>query len=215
MSCCRATDYGEVFDRREARRNAARYRRKGLDGTARRMVGALAERGLSGATVLEVGGGVGAVQIELLRAGASSATGVELSPAYEDAAADLLREARLAERVERRVADFAAEPAVADAADVVVLHRVVCCYPNMPALVGPAADRARRHLAVSFPRDAWWMRLGLRAANLFFALRGRSFRVHLHPPAAILALAEARGLRPVLEHRGWIWQLAVLERRGT
>jgi hypothetical protein len=69
-----------MFDVRFAKRMAARYRKKGLDKTARRMVELLAERGVQGATVLEIGGGVREIQLELLRLGAASATNLELSP---------------------------------------------------------------------------------------------------------------------------------------
>jgi hypothetical protein len=47
------------------------------------MVGFLEESGIEGATVLEVGGGVGEIQIELLRRGAERSVNLELSPAYE------------------------------------------------------------------------------------------------------------------------------------
>src|SRR5712691_1151450 len=94
----------EVFTERVARRDAQRYRRRGLGKVARRLVALVAGKG---AEVLEVGGGVGAMQIELLRAGAERAVNVELSPAYEPEAEKLLRETGLEERVERHVLDFA------------------------------------------------------------------------------------------------------------
>src|SRR4029453_2332161 len=108
---------------------AKRYRKKGLDSTAQRMVEFLEKRGVAGATVLEIGGGVGEIQIELLKRGAAHALNLELSPAYDDEATRLLREQRLEDRVERRLHDIAADPEAVERADVVVLHRVVCCYP--------------------------------------------------------------------------------------
>lgn len=169
---------------------------------------------VTGASVLEVGGGVGALQLELLKTGAACAVNVELSSAYEGEAAALAREAELEELTERRVLDFAERAAEVDPADVVVMNKVVCCYPDYDALVGAAAEHARRHLLLSFPRRTWWLRLGVAAANLFERLSRNSFRAYVHPPAAILATAEARGLRPVLTHRGVIWQVAALERAG-
>ena len=92
---------------------------------------------MSGASVLEVGAGVGAIELELLAAGAARATDVELSGEYEEEAQKLLDEHGVADRVERRVGDFVTEPV--EPHDVVVLHRVVCCYPDVDALVGVAA----------------------------------------------------------------------------
>jgi len=210
--CCDRGGYDAVFDAKTARANARRYRRKGLDATARRMVDYLRGRGLAGRTLLEVGGGVGALQLELLRAGADRAVNAELSAGYEDAARELLDEAGLASRVERRLLDFAREAHTLAPADVVVMHRVVCCYPDMDALVAAAAQQTRRLLALSFPRDAWYLRLGIRAHNLWQRLRRRSFRAYLHPPDAILASAHTHGLDPVFGYRGRVWHAVVLER---
>ena len=69
--CCDPRGCDRMFSDRFARRMAARYRKKGLDTTARRMVELLAAAASQGATVLEIGGGVGEIQIELLRRGAA------------------------------------------------------------------------------------------------------------------------------------------------
>src|ERR671912_288825 len=95
----------QFFGRGFARRRAARYRRRGLDATARRMVEFLGQRNTQSASVLEVGGGVGEIQVELLKRGAVAAVNLELSAAYEDEALELLRAAGLEGRVERRLHD--------------------------------------------------------------------------------------------------------------
>ncbi|WP_204332165.1 methyltransferase domain-containing protein [Geodermatophilus sabuli] len=201
-----------MFDDRFARRMAARYRRRGLDATARRLVEVLAEPGLAGATVLEIGGGVGEIGLELLHRGAASVTALELSPAYEAAAAELLDEAGLTGRVHRRLVDLAAEPAAVEPADVVVLHRVVCCYPDVAALLGSAADRTRRRLAFSFPRRDLVSRSFVATQNALLALSGRQFRTFAHPRAGMFAVLAERGLRPALAHRGPVWQVAAAGR---
>src|SRR5439155_27073391 len=106
--CCTPKGYRWVFSERSARAEAKRYRRKGLDVTSRRIFDFVKKQGVEDRTVLEVGGGIGAIQIELLKAGAAHAVSVELTPTYEEAATDLLREMGLEERVERRIMDFAA-----------------------------------------------------------------------------------------------------------
>jgi hypothetical protein len=213
--CCSTKGCDEFFTERVARKDVRRYRKRGLDGVARRMVEFVRRHGVEGRTILEVGGGIGAVQLELLRAGAAYAVNVELSPAYETSAEALLREAGCEGRVERRLLDFAEQSDEVAEADVVLMHRVVCCYPDDEALVSGAAERTRRYLLLSFPRDAWWTRLGLRIVNLVLRLRRNAFRVYLHPPARILGVAQAHGLERSLEHRGLVWQLAAFERPGV
>ncbi len=212
MKCCAPTGYRELFGERAARRDARRYRRKGLDDNAERMVDFLRSRGIEDASVLEIGGGIGAIPLELLKAGAGRALEIELSPSYERTAAELVRQDGFEGRLERRLGDVVAEAETVPAADAVVMHRVVCCYPDADALVGVAAQRARRHLVLSFPRDRRLVRAGARVVNLWFRLRRWEFRTYIHPPAAIVGAAERHGLRPALEHRGRVWQVAALER---
>lgn len=209
--CCSTSAYAEVFNEKTARDDAARYRRRGLDPLERKVVALIASRGLEGGSVLEVGGGVGTIALELVRAGASRATNVELSPAYEDQARSLLREHGLEERVDRRIGDIVGEPGV-PAADVVVLHKVVCCYPDGAALMRAAAARTRRVLAVTFPRTSWWVRLALVGDNALSALRGTSFRAFVHSEHAVIGTATAEGLRVAYDRQGILWRTVVLER---
>ncbi len=191
---------------------AARYRKKGLDETARRMVEFLELRGIEGASVLEIGGGVGGIQIELLKRGAARAVNLELSPAYEEEANQLLRETALEERAERRLHDIAVDPEGVEAADIVVLHRVVCCYPDYERLLGAAAQRARHLLVFSYPPRNAVSRLFIAAQNLIFRLLRREFRTFVHPPSAMLGLLGQRGLRHTFAHHALVWQVAGLER---
>jgi 16S rRNA G966 N2-methylase RsmD len=210
--CCNPRGCDQFFGARFAARLARRYRTKGLDKTARRMVAFLTSQGMEGATVLEIGGGVGEIEIELMKRGAERAVNLELSPAYEPEARRLLAEHGLERRVEWRMHDIAAEPDSVEVADVVVLHRVVCCYPDYRALLGAAADHARRTVVFSFPPRHALSRLFIGAQNLVFRALRREFRTFAHPPAAMLGVVEARGFRRVLTHRAAVWNIAALER---
>lgn len=210
--CCTPKGYRTIFSERSAVSEARRYRRRGLDSTSRRIFDVIKERGVQGKTLLEVGGGVGAIEIELLKAGMVQAVSVELTPTYEAAAGNLLGEAGLSDRVERKVMDFTEAGDNVEIADVVVMNRVLCCYPDMPKLAGAAAKHARHVLVISFPNDRWWTKLGLALANFGFGLFRIQFRVFMHPPDQILAAIEEHGLRTKFNERGLLWQVAALER---
>jgi SAM-dependent methyltransferase len=203
--------YRKVFGKRQARKDARRYERSGLDETAQVIVDGVAERGVAGASVLDVGGGVGAIDLELLAAGARNATVVELSDEYDDEAARLLAERHVEGRVARRHGDFVELAAAVEPADVVVMHRVVCCYPDPEALVAAAGDHAGRLLALSFPRDTWWIRIGWRVVDVWFRVIYR-FASYVHAHRRILDAAARAGFTPVREHSGWLWHVAILER---
>jgi 2-polyprenyl-3-methyl-5-hydroxy-6-metoxy-1,4-benzoquinol methylase len=211
-SCCDSRGCDGFFTGRFARRVARRYRKKGLDKTALRMVRFLERAGIEGATVLEIGGGVGEIEIELLKRGAERAVNLELSPAYAEEAKQLLQEAGLDDRAEWRLHDIAADPEGIEPADIVVLHRVVCCYPDYERLLGTAAQHARRLLVFSYPRRNAVSRLFIGALNLVFRLLRKEFRTFTHPPSRMLAVLEERTLRRTFAHHGLVWQVAGLER---
>jgi magnesium-protoporphyrin O-methyltransferase len=191
---------------------AGRYRRRGLDPTARKLVAFLERQGIEGAAVLEIGGGVGEIHLELLRRGAERAVNLELSPAYDADAARLAAEAGVQGRIERRMHDIAVDPDAIAPADVVVLHRVVCCYPDYERLLGAAAGHARRLLVFSHPRRNLLSRLIVGVENLGFRLARREFRVFAHPPAAMLAALREHGLEPRFADRGFAWEAHGLSR---
>ena len=176
------------------------------------MVGFVVRRGVQGATVLDVGGGNGAIGLELLKAGAERVITVELSSSYDATAIELAREAGVEDRVERRVMDFADAAEGLPEADVVVMHRVVCCYPDGEALVTAAAGRTRRLLAFSFPRRTWWTRLGASAVNVVLAARRMEYRSFIHRPDRLFAAAEGAGPVAAWEHDGPLWRIAGFER---
>ena len=207
-SCCPPRG-AEIFTERVARRDAVRYRRKGVGAVGRRLVELVRGKGRD---VLEVGGGVGALQLELLRDGVERAVNVELSPAYEAEAGRLAREARVETRIDRRVLDFARAAAEVDAADIVLMHRVVCCYPDMPGLVGAAAAHARRVLALSYPPDTLLFRGAARVINFWSRMMRQEFRFFVHDPPAIFDVAGAHGLRLATRERRRLWEVAALER---
>ena len=210
--CCTPKGYRQIFSEKNAAGEAKRYRRKGLDGTSRRIFNFIRERGVEGKTLLEVGGGIGSIEIELLKAGMSRAINVELTPTYEAAAGELLVEAGLTDLVERRVMDFAEGVREIETADVVVMNRVICCYPHMPKLAGAAADRAKGMLVMSFPNRRWWTRLGLTLANFGFRVVGMQFRVFLHSPELIQAAVQLHGFRIKFNEQGLLWQVSAFER---
>jgi 2-polyprenyl-3-methyl-5-hydroxy-6-metoxy-1,4-benzoquinol methylase len=200
-----------MFGPELARKDARRYRRKGLRGSGRTIVERAREAGLGGAEVLEIGGGIGGLAVELVEAGAARATSLEVSTGYEAAARELRREHGLEQRLELRIADVVEDESIGPA-DIVVMERVVCCYPDATALVGAAATRARRRLVLSYPRYGRTTRVLVRAINLVLRLRGLEFRTYAHSPATISAAAERAGLRPGRQESGVVWRVAAFDR---
>jgi magnesium-protoporphyrin O-methyltransferase len=210
--CCDPRGYPDIFGSRFVRKVARKYRKRGLDDAASTMVDFLAEGDLTGRTVLEIGGGVGEIGVELLRRGAASVTTLELSPTYDEEARRVAEEAGVADRVHRRIVDVAAKPDEVEPADLVVMHRVVCCYPDYERLLGAAADRCRSRLAFSHPPRDWVSRALFGGENALYAITRKEFRVFVHRPELMVRTVESRGLRPVPLKSGRIWKVEGLAR---
>jgi hypothetical protein len=212
MNCCAPTGYGAVFGAKTAERDARRYRRKGLTGSARWLLRSLVADGVDGASVLEVGGGVGCLQIEVLEAGAVHAANVEIIDSYETTASSLIAEHDLHGRVARRVGDFARHPDLAPVADIVIMHRVICCYPDPDALMTAACAHAHERVAITIPREGLWVKISFWGMNAWLRLRRIAFRGYVHPPDQMIDVANTHGFRATRRDRGLLWESLILQR---
>ena len=209
--CCQGVD--EMFGEKTARRDLRRYRKRGASKPTRMLLDALRREGIERAAVLDIGGGIGAIQHELLDAGAARAVNVDASAAYLRAAKEEAARRGHADRISYEAGDFVALADRIEPADVVTLDRVICCYPDMESLVGRSADRARRLYGLVYPRSTWWVACGFGVMNAMMRLTGRAFRVHLHHTSSVDAVARAHGLSPKVARRaGPVWQVAVYAR---
>jgi len=213
MDCCRApAGLDEIFDERTARADARRYLRRGLPLRARRLLRAIRDaRPLDGATSLEVGGGAGALSVELVRAGVSHARLVDASAAYVNEARKVAAQCGVMDHLDIRQGNYALDSA-GDPADVLVMDRVVCCFEDWKALLEPATRQARHVIALTYPRSATWVAFLIGTANLAMRLTRRTFRLQHHASAAMFRFLESAGFRPtVAGHRG-LWEIMVATR---
>ncbi len=212
MGACTCDDFATMFDRSVAERDRASYQRDGPARTTRLLLDMIGRSRIMGASVLDIGGGIGVIDHELLRSGAGRAVLVDASKPYLDVARQEARSRNLLDRIEFVEGDFVTQAEAIDRADIVTLDRVVCCYANAEALVGSSAAHARSMYGLVLPRDRTVFRLGLRVMNLWFRLRRRAYRAYAHPNARIDALVAGAGLRPTSEAFTMFWRVVLYQR---
>ena len=212
MSYCQCQGIENTFDRRLAEAQLQRERRRGPQRTTLMLVEALRAQGVAGRTLLDIGGGVGAVQRLLLESGAAGVTGIDASSAYLEAARQEARQRGFEPRVRYRHGNFVEHAPEIDPADIVTLDRVICCYDDMKGLVTASASKARGVYGVVFPRSAWWTRLGVRLLNLSQRIKGSTFRMFAHSTEDVESLLRAQGLSRIYRRTRGIWQVAVFTR---
>jgi len=188
------------------------YRRHGPDKTTKRLLEAIESNEVTGLTLLDIGGGIGAIQHELNAAGVTAVTAVDASAAYLMLAQQEAAKRGYAAEARYLHGDFVAMADQVEPADIVTMNRVICCYPFMEALVGAAAARAKRYLGVVYPRETWWTKMGIVGLNTIFSLWGNPFRNFVHPTAAVEQVIADNGLQQISHHDGLLWQVAVFAR---
>jgi 2-polyprenyl-3-methyl-5-hydroxy-6-metoxy-1,4-benzoquinol methylase len=215
MVCCTGYCAAEAqFNHKRAERDLRRYRRRGANDTTRLMLAELRRWPLEGRRLLDVGGGIGVIGWELAGSGVVSATMVEASPAYLEVARREAGSKYGSRPTEFILGDFALIAGTLPDADVVTLERVVCCYPDAEVLLRQAARRARQLLALTYPRDRWYVRTMFALANFWLQLTGKKFRAFVHAPERMAAALEASGLVRATQRETLVWTLDLYHRDG-
>ncbi len=217
MACCSPGDspFDRQFDARHAAERLRAYRRNGPTGLTRALIDGLAAGGVDGRTVLDIGGGVGAVHHELLRSGAATAVDIDASRAYVSVAHEEAERQGHGDRVEYLTGDFVTLADRVQPADLVALDRVICCYGDMVELVGRSATLARHRYGLVYPRDTWLGRLGTMLENGRFRLLRSPFRTYIHRTTEVESILAAHGLVKRMHRTTTVWQLEIYERPIT
>jgi len=210
VSCqCRGL---EIETKKWALEDLALYRKGKPTKTTPLLVNALIGQGVEALSLLDVGGGIGIVQLELLRAGAVSATSVEASTTYIQVAREQAAQSARERQITYIHGDFVSLAGTIPDADIVTLDRVICCYDDVKSLVSLSASKARRLYGVVYPRSAWWVRVPLFLENLGYRLRRSPFRAFVHSSELVNQLIQDAGLRPVYHKHTLAWQVVVYQR---
>lgn len=209
--CC-GQDFERVFDAAEAERDLRSWQEDGLPNSTAELIEALRDAGVDGATLIDIGAGVGMVHLELLAGGAASAIDVDASSAYLATARAEAERRGLGDRVTYRHGDVVDLAADLEPADVVTLDRVICCYPDLPALLGAALRPRPRLIGLVHPADAWWIRALASALNGLRWLLRRRDDFYIHRQSEIDRLLGEAGFNQLHKGGSRVWRVAVYGR---
>ncbi|MBI5450678.1 MAG: methyltransferase domain-containing protein [Gammaproteobacteria bacterium] len=215
MDCCHynSCSTGRLFSR-FAHRYVKRYQRRGLDPNQRQIVDGLQRHGgITGRSLLEIGCGVGYLHHTLLQQGAASAVGIDLSEQMLALARQQAEINHLAERCRYQLGEFTALAPELERADIVLLDRVICCYPDARAVLQAAAGKTGALLALSYPRDHLFNRLGITLLGMVMRLLRIEFRNYLHRPGDVEAWLQQQALTRCEQSSTFIWLTEIYSRK--
>jgi SAM-dependent methyltransferase len=216
MTCCTGPCAAAAqFDPKMAECDLRRYQRHGPDTSTRMLLSELRRWPLEGLHLLDVGGGIGVIAAELANAGLASVTLADASPAYLEVARRHVAPRYTSRPAQFILGDFAVTADSLPDADIVTLDRVVCCYPDVDALLRGAAAWARRMVAFTYPRDKWFVRAAIALENSWYRLRGNPFRAFVHSPERMASVLEAAGFVRAARQAKLQWAFDLYRRPAT
>ncbi len=215
-ACCGNTScgIGRCFSH-FSRRYVRRYERHGLETTQKHLIAGLLAAGFDGRTLLEVGCGVGYLHQYLLLRGAATAVGVDLSAAMLGEARGLAERQGLAARVRYVEGDFRLMASDLEVADITVLDKVVCCYPDAAGLLAATISHTRESCAMTLPRRHFVNRVASRLGAGLLRAVGSAYRPYVHDPILIDRWMREAGFERVFETHTLFWLTCVYRRASV
>lgn len=211
MNCCEYRKNNKLFNLRRATKSLRKYQAKGPATTTQILLDALRKLQPNGKTVLDIGGGVGVIQLELLKSGAATAVSIDASQAYISVAKEAAKNQGVNARITFITGDFVELDKTIEAADIVTLDRVICCYANMPSLVTSSSKHARSVYAVIYPHDTWWPKFLFSLINIVTVPLGL-VKIHVHSTKEVEKIITKEGFKKTFHQQKGIWQIAVFQR---
>lgn len=195
MKTCCTTPINKKFDLVRAKEELANYLAHGPKKNTLPLLKAVAPIDLSGATALDIGGGVGAILFQLLGQGVSKAESVDISEAYCAVLQEELNKRQLDSQIRIWNGDFLCLKDDLPNTDIVTLDKVICCYEHFKDLVLHSLNKTKKWYVYSLPRDVWWVKLAHFLKEYRVRNRPECFRSFIHPVHAIESLIEQQGFQ--------------------
>lgn len=210
MTCCgHCEDAGDFFNEKTARKDLKRYRRRGPEKSTRLLIESILAHDVKDKKLLDIGGGIGAIQFGLFKNGLQYSINVDASRAYQTVAKQEAHERGLPDQTEYHFGDFTEMAASLPDADIVTLDKVICCYPDLEKLLTSSLEKTGSVYALIFPRENFYTRIGFKLVNLWFRIRGSEFRTYLHSHEKVDSMIRDYGFKQTSLDYTILWRVLV------
>jgi len=190
-----------------------RYKNKGLSRSSKLLLKFILDGNAQDKAVLDLGCGAGGLSMELLKHGAQSVVGFDLSPRMIGVAAELARATGFESRAKFQEGNAATTEL--PKSDIVVMDKVLCCYSEWRPLLKNAMDASNIMVGFTVPRDEGITKLpfqvALRVANYFQKRRG-GVPFYLHPLGTIDKTLRDSGFKRLRKQGSRFWLVFLYSR---
>lgn len=212
QNCCGAN---KIFDLKTAQKEHKKYLKSGPARSTRRLIEAIGAEIPVGRSLLDIGGGIGALQWHFLSNGASWTTDVDYSKGYIQVARTHAAEQGWDGRTHFHEGDFLELSSMIGAHDFITLDKVICCYPDYRGLLTMALSKSKMGLGLVYPMGGWISRSVAYLGRVYLRLTGNAFRSYIHPVKEVRALVASHGFVKVTSHLSFPWHVELYLRPGV
>jgi len=212
MPSCQCEGIEVVFDEKMAQKEMKAYRRKGPKGFTRELIDYLKAQGVAGKSLLDIGGGLGAIQHELVAADLAMVTNVDGSSAYLAICKEEAELRGYADKATYHHGNFVELADQIEPADIVTLDKVLCCFDDVDSLVKLSAAKAKQFYAVVYPRNKWWLGVFRVGAKILSAIKGTTFSFFPHSSEHVDQMIKDAGFNQTHYAQNFVWQLVIYNR---
>ncbi len=180
MSCQHCCGANKQFDIKNAQKDLKRYLKRGPRKPTKKLTEALKNLNLNNLSLLDIGGGVGPIPLELIPQGLCKVTDVDASEDYIEVAKAEVEKRAYQDKISYHLGDFLDVHTAIEAHDIVTLDKVICCYPYVEDLLKASLSKAKTYYALVYPQDNFLARTIVWGLNLTLKIRGNPFRTFIH-----------------------------------
>ena len=152
MSCKHCCGANQQFNLKSAKKDLKRYLKKGPRKPTKLLVEALKEINLKNLTLLDIGGGIGPIPLELIPHGLTKVTNIDASEGYIITAKSEAKKRNYNNLITSHQGDFTDLQEQIQLHDIVTLDKVICCYPFMDDLLKTSLSKAKKYYALVYPQ---------------------------------------------------------------
>lgn len=212
MTCQHCCDANKEFDQKTARKQMKTYRKKGPTGTTKKIIAEMEKIEVQGKQLLDIGGGIGALQWYFLERGGKSTISVDASYSYIAESKKYAGEKEWLDRVKFIEGDFNDQLQEVDSVNIVTLDKVICCYPDYVSILTNSMSKSKEYLALSYPVSNWISRSLNAMVAIFQKLRKSQFRSYVHPVKKVRALIKGENYALIGSSSTFPWIIEVYQR---
>lgn len=210
--CCPHSQSANKFFSFFAKSYRRRFARKGFEPSQQQLIKGITQASYRDKTLLEIGCGVGHLHQSLVEQGSLFAVGIELASEMIIEATDWAKQRGISEKTKYIEGDFIDIAETIEPADIVIMDKVVCCYPDAESLIHRSLEKCTESFALTYPRKTWYTKSGVQFFAFLMKLLGSNFRPYVHDPVLIERWITEQGFKKTVQSQTIIWLTQIYQK---